>query len=66
MVPNGKLPDMCKHYQGSLDVEISVIAYLGTNTIPYISLTPPQVAFLAQCNGSFDVDLYLDVPDTSD
>jgi len=60
MVPAGKLGELCRRYQGAIEVEISVIAHASVSeSAPSISLNPSQGAFLAGCNGSFDVDLYL-------
>jgi len=59
LVPQGKLAALCRQYQGSVSVEISIIAYVSADFLPSISLTPAQAAFLADCNGGFDIDLYL-------
>jgi hypothetical protein len=59
LVPRGKLAALCKQHPGSVAVEMSIIAHLRSESMPSISLTPEQVAFLADCAGSFDVDLYL-------
>jgi len=59
LVPQGKLAALCRQYQGSVSVEISIIAYVSADFLPSISLTPAQAAFLAHCNGGFDIDLYL-------
>ena len=59
-IPPGKLAALCKQYEGSIEAELSVILHVsGSESIPSISLTPSQVKFLADCSGSFDVDLYV-------
>jgi hypothetical protein len=59
MIPAGKVAELYEQNRGSIEVEISVIANISTESIPSISLSAAQVAFLAGCGGSFDVDLYL-------
>ncbi|MEP7244897.1 MAG: DUF4279 domain-containing protein [Gammaproteobacteria bacterium] len=58
--PTGKLAALSHKYGSSIEIEISVIAsFYATGSAPSISLSPAHVAFLAECSGSFDVDLYV-------
>jgi len=60
LIPAGRLAALCRQHQGSIEVELSVVAHVsGAEVSPVISLSPAQVAFLAGCGGAFDVDLYL-------
>lgn len=61
-IPDGKLTSLCQQYHGSVEVELSVVAHVSDDFRPSIALTSEQIAFLAQCNGSFDVDLYVRGP----
>jgi hypothetical protein len=57
-LPQGRLAALCRQYQGSISVELSIIAHVSADFLPSISISPAQVTFLAGCNGEVDVDLY--------
>lgn len=60
MVPHGRLTALYKQHQGAVAVELSIVAHVsGSESVPSISLTQAQVALLADCGGTFDVDVYL-------
>jgi hypothetical protein len=60
VIPKDRLLKLHNTYKDRVCVELSLIVHLPpSGSAPSISLSDAQVAFLAQCGASFDVDLYL-------
>lgn len=59
LLPKEKLVAFCRKNQGSIDVELSLIIHLSqSGSVPSVALNPNQIRFLADCHGSFDIDIY--------
>jgi hypothetical protein len=59
IIPKDRLLKLHDTYKDRVSVELSLIIRLApSGPTPSVSLSEAQVAFLAQCGASFDLDLY--------